>query len=76
MEKHGMPAVTPTAEESTMMAEYDTEIQTYVEEMVLKFITGNESFDNYDAFVANIKALGIDEVIASKQEQLKRFENR
>ena len=76
MEKHGMPAVTPTAEESDMMAEYDTEIQTYVEEMVLKFITGNESFDNYDAFVANIKALGIDEVIASKQAQLERFENR
>lgn len=76
MSEHGLPALTPTVEESSYMAEIDTEIKTYVEEMVLKFITGYESFENYDAFVQNIKNLGIDKVLESKQGQLERFNSR
>jgi len=76
MINHSLPSITPTVEESNTMAEIDTEIKTYVEEMVLKFITGYESLDNFDAFVENVKSLGVEDMLKSKEEQLERYKNR
>ena len=50
-----------------------TDIQTYQQEMFYKFILGDESLDNYDAFVEQLESMGIDEVVAVKQAQYDRF---
>lgn len=73
---HGLPSLMPTAEESDEQAQIITEVNTYVEEMVFKFITGYESFDNYDAFVENVKKMGAERVIELKQAQLDRYADR
>ena len=44
--------------------------------MTVKFITGNESLDNYDTMVNTIKSMGIDNAIAVYQAALDRFNKR
>ena len=50
-----------------------SDISTYRNEMVQKFIVGTEPLANYDAFVAQLKKLGIDAVSNIKQIQYNRF---
>ena len=45
-----LPAVTATPDEAEDLAEMMSDIETYVEEMFVKFITGQEPLDNFDAF--------------------------
>ena len=46
------------------------DIETYVDEMVMKFITGRESFDNWDTYVSKVKEMGIDNVIGIYQDAI------
>ena len=63
-----LPPLSYTSEQNSRRAEIMTEINTYMNEMVLKFIIGTESLDNYDAYVANVKDMGIDEAIQIVQD--------
>ena len=67
------PLLTPTLEESEEAAALDTEIGTYVEEMILKFVQGVEPMSNYDAFVANLKKLGLDRYLELQQIAYERY---
>ena len=49
------------------------DIQTYVDENVAKFMIGEQSMDKWDEFVATVKELGIDQIIAVRQKQADRF---
>lgn len=49
------------------VAEIGTPIYTYVDEMTLKFITGAEPLENFDAFRETIKSMGIEEVLQLEQ---------
>jgi len=62
-----LPTLTYTTEQNTRRTELMTEINTYMNEMVLKFIIGTEPLDNYDQYVANIKKMGIDEAVSIVQ---------
>lgn len=42
----------------------------YVDEMVMKFITGREPIENWDTYVSKVKGIGIDNVIVIYQEAL------
>ena len=53
-----------------------SEIETYVSGMVMKMITGVESVDKYDEFVAQIKKFNIDKVLECYQAALKRYNSR
>lgn len=50
-------------DDSDTKARIMTSVDTYVDEMVLKFITGAEPLANWDGFVATVKGMGIDTVI-------------
>ena len=52
------------------------DIETYVDEMVLKFITGAESLDGFDDYAATIEAMGLPKAIALKQDGLDRYNAR
>lgn len=68
-----MPAVSLTVDEGARSSLLLSEINTYVSEMTLKFIIGDESFDNYDAYLSRVKEMGVDEVIAINQAALDRY---
>jgi putative aldouronate transport system substrate-binding protein len=66
------PYSLPSVEESETLARYQTEITTYVDSMLAKFVTGVEPID-WDKFTKQVKALGIDKVLEVKQSQYDRY---
>ncbi|WP_419182314.1 ABC transporter substrate-binding protein [Paenibacillus radicis (ex Xue et al. 2023)] len=71
-----MPLVTPTKEESSKFASTMTDINTYKDEMIIKFIMGAEPLSSFDAYVKTIKGMGIDDAIKVQQAALERYNNR
>ncbi len=71
-----MPYITPTSEESSQLASMMSEINTYTDEMLLKFIMGNESLDKFDDYVQRLKQMKIDDAIAIQQAALERYNQR
>jgi len=60
-------------------AEYSrllNDINTYVIENIAPFITGEKSLSEFDAYVNQIKDMGIDRCVEIKQEALNRFNAR
>ncbi|TCL44120.1 hypothetical protein [Harryflintia acetispora] len=68
--------ITMTAEENTTYSSLMADIKTFVDENTVSFISGTKSLDEYDAFVEQIKAMGIDDAIAIQQAALDRYNNR
>lgn len=50
----------PSLEDGTKLSKIYADLNTYVDEMYIKFITGETSLDQYDNYVANCKELGCD----------------
>ena len=71
--EHCVPTLSLTVDEQTRYSDLISPIRTYVEQMGLKFMTGDESLDNFDAFVAELKEMGLDEVLEIKQAAYDRF---
>lgn len=71
-----MPIITPNFEESNKFANIMSEINTYTDEMLTKFVMGNESLDNFDKFVKTIEDMGIQEAIKIQQAAFDRFNAR
>ena len=51
-------------------------VNTYMDEMFVKFVTGAEPIANYSAFVENLKKLGIDDALAVQQAAIDRWAKR
>ena len=68
-----MPPVTRNADEGSRYATIMADVEAYVNEMTVKFINGMASLDEYDAFVEQIKSMGIEEAIGIQQTALDRF---
>jgi putative aldouronate transport system substrate-binding protein len=75
-DKARYPPATPTPDESQKLATLMNEINTYVDEMTLKFIMGQESLDKFDEYLSKVKGMGIDEAVKIKQTALERFNKR
>lgn len=73
---HILPPVTPTVDESKEQAQIMNEINTYRDEMTMKFILGNKSFDEWDDYVKTIKGMNIDRVLEIQNAALERYEAR
>lgn len=77
-ETYGVAAVnfaTPTTEESAEYSNYG-DMWTYMDEMLGKFVTGAESIDNWDSFVAQCKTMGIDKVTELKQADYEAYKKQ
>lgn len=74
-EKNYFPYTVPSYPASVRFNKQDTErlsflsndITTYVDQMIAKFIIGEESLDNWDAYVSKLKQMNIDELIEIRQ---------
>lgn len=73
---HKVPQVTLTADESKEYSAIMNEITTYMDEMIAKFIMGNEPMENWDTYVSTIKDMKIDRASEIKMAAIERFNNR
>jgi len=71
-----LPPIQLTREEAERSATIMNDINTYRDEMIDKFITGQEPLEKFDEFVEQIKAMGIDEAIRIRQDALERWKKR
>jgi putative aldouronate transport system substrate-binding protein len=63
-----------TDEETTQLASIMTDIQTLRDEYILDFITGRKNLSQFDSYINQVKAMGIDRAIAIKQAQYNRYQ--
>ncbi len=69
---HTLPNLYLTAEETRKMDDY-SEMFTYVSDMLKKFISGEESLDNFDKYVEEAKRMGAEDVVSIYQSALNRY---
>jgi len=65
-----------TSDEGTTKATIMNDINTFISENVARFIVGDKSFDEYDAFVDQIKSMDIDKVVEIYKDAYTRYQNR
>lgn len=59
-----MPSyVSLTIDEQIEYNTYATDLETYTEGMILKFVMGDEPMENYDAFIEQCYAMGLQEML-------------
>ena len=69
------PLVDFTPDEKMVISEKQSQIQTYIDEKLDKFIMGNESLSTYDSFVSELKRMGIDELVDIYQQAYDRTQS-
>lgn len=74
--EHMLPPVTPAPKDSARLANIMNEVGTHVNEMILKFIIGQEDIDNFDKFIGQLKNMNIDEAISIQQKALDAYNKR
>lgn len=74
-DKHILPSLALTADESAEYSDIMNAINARVKEMCLKFITGDESLDKFDDYVAELKSMGLDDALAIQQDAYERWNN-
>lgn len=74
--KYKIPNITATSDESKELSTIMNEINTYRDEMTIKFILGNESLDNFDSYVQTIQGLGLDRALEIQNAALARYQKR
>ena len=70
-----LPFMFYSEDETQIYTQYYGDIKTYVQEMMCRFIMGEESFDNWDAYVEKVHDLHIDEVVEVVQAAYDRYVN-
>lgn len=72
-----LPAIKLNAEEKAVYTELWGDIESYTEEMTVKFIMGLEPLENYDKFVARLKdEFQVERVMEAYQSALDRYNAR
>ncbi|OUS75017.1 hypothetical protein B1748_19130 [Paenibacillus sp. MY03] len=69
------PVILDTPEEAEELARLNSEVETYVSETLLKFVTGQTPID-WEKFVSTTKALGMDRILEIKQQKYERYLNQ
>ncbi|UJF35695.1 extracellular solute-binding protein [Paenibacillus hexagrammi] len=71
--KAPFPFVYALPEEASTENTVMPDITTYVNEMNIKFITGKESLDSFDAYLKTLKSMGVEDVVKGRQAQYDRY---
>ena len=68
------PEVYSTEEEAEISGMYQVDIQTYVDENAIAFITGTKNLEaDFDAYIATLESMQIGEMLKIRQAQYDRF---
>ena len=74
--EHVLPPITPSSGESEEFSAIMNEINTYRDEMTLKFILDTESLDNFDKFVDTMNQMNLKRAIEIENSALDRYNAR
>lgn len=67
------PPILATADEADQLMMLQADMNTYISEMIQKFVMGTEPMGKYDDFLAQLEGMGLSEVLQIKQTQYDRF---
>ena len=70
-----LPQIKFTAEENKEVTSIYNEMNTYINEMYLKFIMGQEPLDKFDSFVNELKSIGLDDILKIYQTAYERYQS-
>jgi putative aldouronate transport system substrate-binding protein len=70
------PFIQFNAEETAVIQGINSEMGTFLQDMTNRFITGEESFGNYDAFVEQVRRFGVEDAIEIYQRNLDAFNSK
>ncbi|MCK9479673.1 MAG: extracellular solute-binding protein [Firmicutes bacterium] len=73
---HALPPVTYTEEESLKFSKIMNDINTFKDEMLIKFVIGMEPISNYSNFVKQLHIFNIEEAISVVQGAVDRYDKR
>lgn len=76
MADYAYPTVNYTPEEQEVLSAYWTNLDDFCKEMILKFIIGSESMDNWDSFVAQLEDYHASEILQVKQAAYDRYASK
>ncbi|MEC0230102.1 extracellular solute-binding protein [Paenibacillus alba] len=76
VDKHKLPPITATPEESTELAKIMTDLNTLVDEMTLKIILGTEPVDSFDKYLEKFKSVKLSRALEIKKASLDRYNKR
>ena len=71
-----VPAIKVTADESAEYSDIMNEVNKYRNQMIIKFITGIESIDNFDKYVETLNKYGLEKAMDIKTKALERYNAR
>ncbi|MDR2101084.1 MAG: extracellular solute-binding protein [Treponema sp.] len=74
--KYKLPPIQPNASESREYASIMSEVNTYRDEMAVKFILGTENLSSWTTYVNTLKRMRIDRAIAIQEAALARYNAR
>lgn len=72
MRVESFPAMMATVEEQAVVDRIQPDLRTFANESIAKFITAAQSLDEFDAYVATLGSIGLEELRAIKQAQFDR----
>ncbi len=74
--KYLLPELTIDTKSINEYSSLKSEIDSYVDEMTIKYIMGTEPLDNFDAYISNLHSMGVDRLQEIIQAALDEYNNR
>ena len=75
--KYALPTLVIGDEEAAEFSSLSADLTTYIDEMVIKYITGLESLDTFETeYLPTLKKMGVDRAIEIQQKALDEFNSR
>lgn len=72
-----LPAVVIAEEDASEFSKLSADIDVYIKEMMIKYITGQESLDTFETeYLPTLKSMGVEDVIAMYQRALDNYNAR
>lgn len=67
------PFIFSTADEAEVVSNYLVDLQTYVDEMNVAFITGTNSLDKFDDYLSTLESMHLSDVLEVRDAQYTRY---
>ena len=75
--KYALPTLVISDEDSAEFSSISADLTTYIDEMVVKYITGLESLDTFETeYLPTLEKMGVDRAIEIQQKALDEFNSR
>ena len=74
--KYVLPNLSFEANDDATRRATMADVQTYVDEMIIKFIIGQEPMENWDKYVQKVKTMQMDKVIAIYQKSFDSYNSK